>query len=120
RINEVGVVEPVIQRLGSDRILVQLPGVQEPDRIKQLLGTTAKMAFHLVVTDLDPSVLPGDPLPAGDTWAPAAKGDTRYPIVAQPLLQGDRLTDAELGFDERTGQPIVPVRLDSPGARHVA
>jgi len=120
RINEVGVVEPTIQRLGSDRILVQLPGVQDPDRIKTLLGTTAKMAFHLVVTRLEPSALQGGPLPAGVIMAPAAKGDMRYPIEAEPLLQGDRLVDAAMAFDERTGQPIVTFRLDSLGAKQFA
>ena len=120
RINEVGVVEPTVQRLGSDRILVQLPGVQDPGEIKKLLGTTAKMTFHLVVTKLDPSALRGGPLPAGVVMVPAAKGETRYPIQSEPLLQGDRLVDASLAFDERTGQPVVAFRLDSVGAKRFA
>src|SRR5262245_37612408 len=96
RINEVGVVEPTVQRLGTDRILVQLPGVQNPDEIKKLLGTTAKMTFHLVVTKPEPAALEGGALPPGVIMAPAAKGDGHYPIVADPLLQGDRLTDAAM------------------------
>ena len=120
RINEVGVVEPTVQRLGSDRILVQLPGVQDPGEIKKLLGTTAKMTFHLVVTKLDPSALRGGPLPAGVVMVPAAKGETRYPIQSEPLLQGDRLVDASLAFDERTGQPVVAFRLDTVGAKRFA
>jgi SecD/SecF fusion protein len=120
RINEVGVVEPTIQRLGADRILVQLPGVQNPDEIKTMLGTTAKMTFHLVATKLEASALHGGPLPDGVIMAPAAKGDTQYPILAEPLLQGDRLTDAAMAFDQRTGQPIVTFRLDSVGAKRFA
>ena len=120
RINEVGVVEPTVQRLGADRILVQLPGVQNPDEIKKLLGTTAKMTFHLVITKLEPSALEGGALPPGAIMAPAAKGEGRYPIVAEPLLQGDRLTDAAMAFDQRTGQPIVTFRLDSVGAKRFA
>ena len=82
RINEIGVVEPTIQRLGSDRILVQLPGVQDPGEIKKQLGTTAKMTFHLVVTKLDPSAQRGGPLPAGVVIAPAERGGSRAPAPA--------------------------------------
>jgi SecD/SecF fusion protein len=120
RINEVGVAEPTIQRLGSDRILVQLPGVQDPDEIKKLLGTTAKMTFHLVVPKLEPEAMQGGQLPAGVIAAPAAKGEMRYAIRAEPLLQGDRLTDAAMAFDERTGRPVVKFRLDSIGAKAFA
>jgi SecD/SecF fusion protein len=120
RINEVGVAEPTIQRLGSDRILVQLPGVQDPAEVKKLLGTTAKMTFHLVVARLDPSALRGGPLPTGVIVAPAAEGDANYPIQSEPMLQGDRLVDAALAFDERTGRPVVSFRLDSVGAKKFA
>jgi SecD/SecF fusion protein len=120
RINEVGVVEPTVQRLGTDRILVQLPGVQDPAAVKKLLGTTAKMTFHLVVARLDPSALRGGPLPTGVIVAPAAEGDANYPIQSEPMLQGDRLVDAALTFDERTAQPVVSFRLDSVGAKKFA
>ncbi|HUL08218.1 MAG TPA: protein translocase subunit SecD [Candidatus Acidoferrum sp.] len=120
RINEFGVAEPTVQRLGADRILVQLPGVKNPDEIKKRLGTTAKMAFHLVATKLEPSALQGGSLPAGVIMAPAAKGGMRYPIEAEPLLQGDRLVDAAMAFDQRSGQPIVTFKLDSIGAKQFA
>ena len=120
RINEVGVVEATIQRLGADRILVQLPGVQDPGEIKRLLGTTAKMTFHLVVTRPAVPALPGEPLPAGVMMAPAASGDASYLIQTAPLLQGDRLVDASMAFDQRTGEPVVSFRLDSVGAKRFA
>ncbi|MGE0746935.1 MAG: protein translocase subunit SecD [Rhodospirillales bacterium] len=107
RIDEVGVAEPTIQRLGADRILVQLPGVQDPDRIKTLLGSTAKMAFHMVADAPGP----------GTEMVPDANGTTRYPLERRALLQGDRLTDASPGFDQRTGQPVVNFKLDAVGAR---
>ena len=88
--------------------------------MKKLLGTTAKMTFHLVVARLDPSALRGGPLPTGVIVAPAAEGDANYPIQSEPMLQGDRLVDAALTFDERTAQPVVSFRLDSVGAKKFA
>jgi SecD/SecF fusion protein len=99
---------------------VQLPGVQDPAAVKKLLGTTAKMTFHLVVARLDPSALRGGPLPTGVIVAPAAESDANYPIQSEPMLQGDRLVDAALTFDERTAQPVVSFRLDSVGAKKFA
>jgi len=115
RVDQVGVAEPTIQRVGSDRILVQLPGLQDPTRLRQLLGSTAKMEFHMVA-----NVEPGQPLPPGVTMMPDAKTNQQYPIEDRVALSGERLTDARAGFDQRTQEPIVSFRFDSVGARQFA
>src|SRR5262245_44155905 len=74
RIDEVGVAEPTIQRVGSDRILVQLPGVQDPTRIRQLLGSTARISFHKVLGD----VTPGSIMAPGQITLPTRDGGGRY------------------------------------------
>ncbi len=115
RIDQVGVAEPTIQRVGADRILVQLPGVQDPARIRELLGSTAKLSFHMLAA-ADPS----GRVPAGVTLLLGAEGHDRYPVDDRVALSGERLSDARSGFDERTNQPIVSFRLDNAGARKFA
>lgn len=120
RVDEFGIAEPIIQRLGTDRILVQLPGVRDPQEIKRILVSTAKMTLHLVDTTVDPAALAAGRLPDGTEMVPWQTGEISYPIKQEPLLQGDRLIDANSGFDPRTGQPIVSFRLDSIGAERFA
>ena len=116
RVDQVGVAEPSIQRVGSDRIVVQLPGLQDPAHLRQLLGSTAKMTFHMVA-DADPNATP----PPGVTIMPDSKNpQIRYPIEDQVALSGERLTDARAGFDQRTNEPIVSFKFDSLGARQFA
>ncbi len=116
RVDQVGVAEPSIQRVGSDRIVVQLPGLQDPAQLRQLLGSTAKMSFHMVA-----DVNPNDPPPPGVTIMPDSKDPSiKYPIEDQVALSGERLTDARAGFDQRTNEPIVSFRFDSLGARQFA
>ncbi|WP_133490956.1 protein translocase subunit SecD [Alcanivorax sp. 24] len=108
RIDETGVVEPRGTRQGDDAILVQLPGVTDPERITALLGRTARLTFHLVADGSGPDrtlALPG------------AEDGRRYQVEATPLLDGGQLADARLGFDSRTHQPVVNFTLDSDGAR---
>ena len=116
RIDGHGVAEPTIQRLGGNRILVQLPGVQDPTEIRNALKVAAKLSFHHVFT----AGLSGAQLPPGYVMLPAANGDGAYPVERQPMLQGDRLADAAAGFDQQTGQPIVTFRFDSVGAKRFA
>jgi SecD/SecF fusion protein len=116
RIDERGVAEPTIQRLGPSRILVQLPGVQDPTEIRNLLKSAAKLSFHRVLT----TAIPGARLPAGYDMLPASTGDFAYPVERQPMLQGERLADAAAGFDQHTGQPIVTFRFDNIGAKRFA
>ena len=116
RVDQVGVAEPSIQRVGSDRIVVQLPGLQDPAQLRQLLGSTAKMSFHMVA-DANPNDTP----PPGITIMPDSKDpNIKYPIEDQVALSGERLTDARAGFDQRTNEPIVSFRFDSLGARQFA
>jgi len=107
RVNETGTKEPIIQRQGDDRILVQLPGMDNPERIKQLLGKTAKLTFHLVS-------MTGEG--AGVRTLPMHNepGQT-LPINRRPLLTGDMLTNAQPTFQD--GAPIVSFKLNALGAR---
>jgi SecD/SecF fusion protein len=114
RVDQVGVAEPTIQRVGSDRILVQLPGLQDPTRLRELLGSTAQMSFHMVAEGVT-----GDRAPAGVTFLPDDQGQM-YPIEDRIALSGERLTDARAGFDQRTNEPIVSFRFDNTGARQFA
>ncbi|MBH0237815.1 protein translocase subunit SecD [Methylobrevis albus] len=115
RIDQVGVAEPTIQRVGTDRILVQLPGVQDPARIRELLGSTAQMSFHM----LSNAAIAGDAVPAGVTMLEDAEGN-RYPVEDRVELSGDRLADARAGFDPQTREPIVSFRFDNIGAARFA
>ena len=112
RIDEIGVVEPTVQRIGPDRILVQLPGVHDTKRIKELLGSSAKMSFHRVLppggTERDKS---------STMTVPARDGSISYTLERRSTLSGDRLVDAAAGFDPQTQEPVVTFRFDSYGAR---
>jgi SecD/SecF fusion protein len=111
RIDQVGVAEPTIQRVGADRILVQLPGVQDPSRIRQLLGSTAKLSFHMVAPS---GAGAGGP---GFITLPGRTPGERYTLEERVTMPGDRLADARAGFDSRTQEPIVSFRLDAAGAK---
>ena len=119
RIDELGTREPDISRAGDDRILVQVPGLQDPTQLKTILGKTAKMSFQLV----DEQANPESPVPPiGDEILPElneSKGAAPQKVVVQRrvMLSGDRLTDASQGYDQQTGAPVVDFRLDSVGAR---
>lgn len=112
RIDQVGVAEPSIQRVGTDRIMVQLPGLEDPSELRKLLGSTAKMTFHL----LSETGRAG----AGVKMMPDIDGSRTYPIVTRVVLSGDRLTDAQPGQDPNTGKPTINFRFDSMGARQFA
>ncbi|MDI7861764.1 protein translocase subunit SecD [Rhizobiaceae bacterium n13] len=110
RVDQVGVAEPTIQRVGGDRILVQLPGTQDPSRLRELLGSTAKMTFHMVAND---------PSEAGVTVMEDEEGHS-YPVVDRVELAGDRLNDARVAFDPNTNEPVVSFRFDNAGAMRFA
>ncbi|WP_019218841.1 protein translocase subunit SecD [Bartonella florencae] len=114
RIDQVGVTEPAIQKVGSDRIMVQLPGLQDPKQLRDLLGTTAKMTFHLVPSNVDinnPSV--------GVSILPGYTDETqRYAIYDQIALDGNVLKDARAGFDPQIpGRSVISFTLNSSGAK---
>ena len=117
RIDETGTREPTIQRQGEDRILVQLPGEDDPERVKDLLGQTARMSFHLVEEDVVPgvdSVPPGSKLLQSRERAPGGQ-PLEYVVRNRVMVSGDNLVDAQATFQE--GQPVVSFRFDSVGAQ---
>ncbi|WOH47382.1 protein translocase subunit SecD [Bradyrhizobium sp. sBnM-33] len=120
RVNELGTVEPLIQRQGADRILVQVPGLQDPTRLKELLGKTAKMEFRMVDTTVSPDQAQGRVPPESEVLMSASSPKTPYVIKRQVLVSGGDLTDAQPGFDQRTNEPIVSFRFNTSGARKFA
>jgi preprotein translocase subunit SecD len=117
RINELGVAEPVIQQQGADRIVVQLPGVQDTAKAKDILGRTATLEIRMV--DDAPGLLDGamrGQVPFGDELY-TERGGSPLLVKKQVVLTGDRLTDAQPGFDGQTHEPAVHLTLDSAGAR---
>jgi preprotein translocase subunit SecD len=114
RVNELGVAEPVIQQQGVDRVVVQLPGVQDTARAKEILGRTATLEVRMV--DEDHQATPGAPPPFGDDMF--RDRDGRMLLVKKHvILTGDRINDAQPGFDNRTNEPTVNISLDGVGAR---
>ncbi len=121
RVNELGTVEPVIQRQGADRILVQVPGLQDPTRLKQLLGKTAKMEFRMVDTTVSPDqAAQGNLPPDAELLMSASPPKVPYVVKKQVLVSGGELSDAQPGFDQRTGEPIVNFKFNSTGSRKFA
>jgi len=121
RVNELGTVEPLIQRQGADRILVQVPGLQDPTRLKELLGKTAKLDFRMVdptvpADQAQPGRVPADSELLMSSTAPK----TPYVIKKQILVSGGDLIDAQPGFDQRSGEPIVSFRFNTSGSRKFA
>ena len=118
RINELGVAEPVIQQQGVDRIVVQLPGVQDTAKAKDILGRTATLEVRLVDESAEARA-------AEAGTGPVPFGDERYlernsqPVIVkkQVILTGENLTDAQPGFDNQTQEAAVHLRLDAKGAR---
>jgi preprotein translocase subunit SecD len=121
RVNELGTVEPLIQRQGTDRILVQVPGLQDPTRLKELLGKTAKMEFRMVDLTVPPDQATGGRVPADSELLESAENPGQnYVIKKQVLVSGGDLTDAQPGFDQRSGQPIVSFKFNTAGSRKFA
>jgi preprotein translocase subunit SecD len=122
RVNELGTVEPLIQRQGDDRILVQVPGLQDPTRLKELLGKTAKMEFRMVDLTVPPDQAQRGGVPPDSELLPSAdpSNPQAYVIKKQVLVCGGDLIDAQPGFDQRTNQPIVSFKFNSSGSRKFA
>ncbi|GLK83598.1 protein translocase subunit SecD [Ancylobacter defluvii] len=121
RIDQLGTTEPSIQRQGSDRIQVQVPGLQDPSRLKALLGQTAQLTFRLVDTSVNPQqALQGRP-PAG-TQVLTSQDNPPQPYVIEDrvLVAGEDLTDAQPSFDPQTREPVVTFRFNTNGARRFA
>ncbi len=118
RVNELGTTEPVIQRQGTDRILVQVPGLGDPQRLKDLLGQTAHLTFQMVDQSVPvQEAIEGRP-PAG-TSVMYSTDDPPIPYLIEDrvIVSGENLTDAQASFDQRTNEPIVTFRFDTKGAQ---
>ncbi len=117
RVNELGVAEPIIQQQGAERVVVQLPGVQDTARAKDLLGRTASLEIRMV--NEEPGVLEaalaGSVAIGSDLFT--ERGGSQIVVKRQVVLTGDRINDAQPGFDQRTNEPAVHINLDGTGAR---
>jgi len=123
RIDELGTREPTIIRQGTTRIVVQVPGLQDPEALKSLLGKTAKLEFKLVDVNASPADLGAGRAPAGSQVLPYPENPVGSPVIAvkrSVLISGDQLTDATQGFDQRTNAPVVNIRFDGQGGRRFA
>ena len=116
RINELGVAEPIIQQQGADRVVVQLPGVQDTAKAKDILGRTATLEVRMVDDTADLGAALGGNVPFG-TELYTERGGSPLLVRKQVVLTGDRLTDAQAGFDGQTGEPAVHLTLDGAGSR---
>ena len=119
RVNELGLVEPTIQREGIDRILVQVPGLQDPSRLKEILGKTAKLDFRMVDQSMSAEQAAASHVPQDSEILDGEKGQ-KFLIEKRVLVSGADLTDAQPGFDQRNSEPIVSFRFNSTGARKFA
>lgn len=119
RIDETGVREPTIQRQGDDRILLQVPGVEDPERLKALIGKTAKMTFHLVHPQSGGQNLTRTP--PGARWLPHADdgtGQERNVLIRRRIMvSGEDLVDAQPSTDAQTGEPVVTFRFNARGGK---
>lgn len=113
RVNELGVAEPLIQRQGADRVVVELPGVQDTARAKEILGATATLEFRLVDSNADVQAAVNGKVPPGDELHYDRNG---YPVILNQrvILTGDHIVDASSSTDEN-GRPQVNISLDARG-----
>jgi preprotein translocase subunit SecD len=119
RVNELGVAEPIVQQAGSDRVVVQLPGVQDTAKAKDILGRTATLEVRMVDEEHSDAAslqaaIGGQP-PIGDELLYDREG-APHVLKREVILTGDRISDAQPGFDSQTGEPAVHINLDGRGA----
>ena len=122
RLNFTGTVEPSIQRQGVDRILVQVPGLSDPQQILDILNKTAKLEFRMVDQSVPAEQVTPDAVPPDSELLKGAEADKNqlYLIEKRVLVSGADLTDAQPGFDQRTSEPIVSFKFNNSGARRFA
>jgi preprotein translocase subunit SecD len=119
RINALGTLEPTIIRQGANRILVQVPGLQNPEALKQLIGRTARLEFKLVDLSATPQQLQSGRAPIGSQVLPMADGG-RIAVLRRAMVTGDQISDARQAFDPQDGSPTVSITFNSDGARRFA
>lgn len=118
RVNALGTREPTIIREGADRIVVQVPGLQDPQELKDLLGQTARLEFRMVDEGADIAAAAAGTVPVGTEFVPNANAADGPGLVLkrQVLITGDQLTSANSGFNQQNGQSVVNIAFDSGGA----
>ncbi|MCY4038620.1 MAG: protein translocase subunit SecD [Hyphomicrobiales bacterium] len=118
RIDELGTREPTIQRQGERRILVQAPGLDNPERLKELLGQTAKLSFHLVDSSMSPErAEEGRPPTGSELLYSDTEPKIPYLVRKRIMVSGENLVDAQPAFEQISNQPVVSFRFDNTGAR---
>ena len=118
RIDELGTREPVIQRQGERRILVQAPGLDDPQRLKELLGQTAKLSFHLVDESMSAErAVSGRPPAGSEVLYSDTVPAVPYLVRKRVMVSGENLVDAQPAFEQISNQPVVNFRFDNTGAR---
>jgi SecD/SecF fusion protein len=115
RVDEVGTTEPTIQRQGQDRVLVQVPGFGDSERLKDLISRTARLTFHLVHPTMSALQAESAGVPAGYILLPSADGGNEL-INENIELGGENLTNAQPAFDQQTGRSVVSFTFDTRGA----
>ena len=121
RIDALGTREPVIQRQGVDRIIVQVPGESNPERLKAVIGKTAKLTFQMVDETVSAQEAEMGRVPPGSVLLVSEnEAEPKVLVRRRVLVSGDMLADAQPGFDQRTSEPLVSFRFDGKGARRFA
>ncbi|WP_456448595.1 protein translocase subunit SecD [Thiolapillus sp.] len=120
RVNALGVAEPLVQQQGDRRIVVELPGVQDPTQVKNILGATATLEYRLVDTEHDAlDAKNTGKIPPGSRLYTVREDGRPILLKKRVIVTGNQITDAASGFDQRSGSPMVTVNLDSKGARRM-
>jgi preprotein translocase subunit SecD len=122
RINALGTLEPTIIRQGNDRIVVQVPGLQDPEALKSLIGRTARLEFKLVDLNATPEQIQSGRAPVGSQILPYQEGGegARIAVQRRAIITGDQISDARQGFDQQNGEPVVNISFDGTGSQRFA
>ncbi|HEY0594547.1 protein translocase subunit SecD [Sphingopyxis sp.] len=120
RVNALGTREPTIIREGADRVVVQVPGLQDPAALKELIGKTARLEFRMVDTNADPNEAAAGRVPVGSEIVPYAEGEgngASFEVLRrQVMISGEQLINAQQSYDPQSNQPVVSIRFDSGGS----
>lgn len=124
RVNDLGTREPTIIRQGNDRVVVQVPGLQDPAALKELIGKTARLEFRMVDPNADPAEAAAGRVPVGSEIVPYAEGEgngASFEVLRrQVMISGEQLINAKQGFDQQNGQAVVNIGFDSGGSNTFA
>ncbi|WP_338425103.1 protein translocase subunit SecD [Sphingopyxis kveilinensis] len=120
RVNALGTREPTIIREGDDRVVVQVPGLQDPAALKELIGKTARLEFRMVDANADPNEAAAGRVPVGSEIVPYAPGEgngAAFEVLRrQVMISGEQLINAQQSYDPQTNEPVVSIRFDSAGS----